>query len=118
MTVSDGHTDESTVSLSSTCLIEITVDDVNDFAPIIEVPTELKVMENSPVNSPVGKLNAIDLDLGKNADAHFFLEDSRGVFTIGKIDGIIRSNVTLDREAQESYELSVVALDNGYPRLV
>ena len=37
-------------------------------------------------------------------------------FAVGRIDGVLRSLQTLDREEKESYNLVVKAMDNGSPR--
>ncbi len=37
-------------------------------------------------------------------------------FSIGRIDGVVRSEMSLDREEQETYDITVVATDNGLPR--
>ena len=56
-------------------------------------------------------------DLGKNAEIEYLLEDSLGgKFSIGRIDGVLRSVKVLDREEQGVYKLSVTAIDNGSPR--
>ena len=58
-------------------------------------------------------------DLGKNAEIEYLLEDSLGgKFSIGRIDGVLRSVKSLDREEQGVYKLSVTAIDNGSPRYI
>ena len=116
VTVIDG--DQNSVQLTSTCLVEVTVDDVNDHAPEIDLPQTLQIKENSPVKTPIAKISVIDLDYGKNADVNFFLQGRHAnKFSIGKIDGILRSDVQLDREENSFYQVSVVAEDGGYPSL-
>ena len=110
--------------LSSTCLVQITVEDENDNTPQIILPMTsmpLVIMENSPPNSVVGKISATDLDEGRNAEVDFSLEEEETIggkkFSIGKIDGVIRSLVSFDREEQESFNVIVRLADRGSPKL-
>ena len=104
-------------ALTSTCIVQITIDDVNDQVPLFETIERLLITENSPANTPVAAIRAIDKDAGKNAEIEYLLEDSLGgKFSIGRIDGVLRSVRSLDREEQDVYSLSVTALDNGNPR--
>ena len=46
----------------------------------------------------------------------YLLEDSEGGrFSVGRIDGVLRSVASLDREERSEYLLSVTAVDNGSP---
>ena len=106
-----------TCNLNSTCIVQITIDDVNDQVPLFENIERLLITENSPPNTPVAAIRAIDKDAGKNSEIEYLLEDSLGgKFSIGRIDGVLRSVRSLDREEQDVYSLSVTALDNGNPR--
>ena len=103
----------------STCIVQITVDDINDQVPLFENIERMQIVENSPANTPVAAIRAIDKDLGKNAEIEYLLEDSLGgKFSIGRIDGVLRSVKSLDREEQGVYKLSVTAIDNGSPRYI
>ncbi len=103
--------------LISTCIVQVTILDVNDQVPLFENIERLHIVENSPANTPVAAIRAIDQDLGKNAEIEYLLEDSLGgKFSIGRIDGVLRSVKSLDREEQDIYQLSVTAIDNGSPR--
>ncbi len=72
-------------ALSATCVVEITVNDVNDHTPdLSDVPRVATVAENSPPSTPVIKISAIDLDEGRNAEVitycfyssyHFSIQD-------------------------------------------
>jgi protocadherin Fat 4 len=105
---------------SATCMVQISISDINDYAPEIELPPqhELSVVENSPPNTAIARIAATDRDAGVNSELHYFLEDSLLMkFSIGRIDGILRSVVSLDREDVSQYDLSVKVVDNGQPRL-
>ena len=95
------------------------VKDVNDQVPVFENIGRFSIIENSPPNTPVtpNTIRAIDKDAGANAEIEYLLEDSLGgKFSIGRIDGVLRSVKTLDREEQSAYSLSITAIDNGTPR--
>ena len=48
---------------------------------------------------------------------NYLLEDSHGgKFSIGRIDGVLRSADLLDREVGDHYNLVVTAIDSGIPR--
>lgn len=101
----------------SSCVVQITVDDVNDQVPQFEPIDRLEIAENSPANTPVAAIRAVDDDINKNAEIEYLLEDSLGgKFSIGRIDGVLRSVKSLDREEQDVYSLSITAIDNGSPR--
>ena len=103
----------------SKCIVKITVKDVNDQVPVFENIGRFSIVENSPPNTPVtpNTIRAIDKDAGANAEIEYLLEDSLGgKFSIGRIDGVLRSVKTLDREEQSAYSLSITAIDNGTPR--
>lgn len=105
------------IQLVSSCVVQVTIQDVNDQVPLFENIEKLEIVENSPPNTPVAAIRAIDKDLGKNSEIEYLLEDSLGgKFSIGRIDGVLRSVKSLDREEQDIYQLSVTAIDNGSPR--
>ncbi len=106
------------VSFTSTCLVEVSVEDVNDEAPAFErADLYASVAENAPPGTPFSRVFARDGDEGRNAEVHYLLEDSHGMrFSVGRIDGVLRSEAPLDREKQKTYELTVLAMDNGSPR--
>ena len=116
MTVTD-HAD-SFQQLTSTCVVQITVDDVNDERPIFDPIQVLQIPENSAPNSPIATIRAFDRDIGKNAEVEYILEDSQmGKFSIGRIDGVLRCVASLDREEKSDYSLVITAVDGGSPRL-
>ena len=65
----------------------------------------------------IKKVTALDPDLGRNSDVSYFLDDSHdSAFSVGRVDGIVRADVTLDREEKDQYEITVIAMDNGSPK--
>ena len=103
---------------TATCLVEVTIQDVNDHAPEFEdlELSNVKIIENSPPNTPIVTVSAFDRDDERNAEVEYLLEDSEGGrFSVGRIDGVLRSVESLDREERSDYHLSVTAVDNGSP---
>lgn len=75
------------------------------------------VPEDSPVGMILGKVSAIDLDIGPNRQITYELIDSTGEFLIHENSGIIRLAKTLDRETCSFYNLTIMAYDSNMPML-
>ncbi|CAH8494651.1 unnamed protein product [Heterobilharzia americana] len=105
-------------SLTATMTITLHVTDANDNQPIFEkqyYKTEIK--ENSPVGTKIIRMHATDKDIGVNAQIHYSLEKNELItpyFKINPLTGWITSSAELDREAQASFQLTVLATDGGY----
>lgn len=93
----------------------INVTDVNDNAPVFTRSAyRFEVPEDNYIGQFVDQVSAIDRDEGRNGDVTFSLaKNPEGKFRINSISGVIKAMVVLDREQQASYELVVVAKDNG-----
>ncbi|KAJ8338471.1 hypothetical protein SKAU_G00374370 [Synaphobranchus kaupii] len=110
-------------SLSSSCLIEVEVLDVNEnlnapaFSSFVH---KVPVMEDAAVGTSVVTLTAVDRDLGKDGVVRYYIHDGTGlgVFTIDEETGVILTAETLDREAIPHYWLTVYATDLGTLPLV
>nr|CAG4643690.1 EOG090X0007 [Lepidurus arcticus] len=105
-----------TTRLSSTVQVTIILKDVNDMAPEFVSPPETSVLENTPVNTVVMAVKAVDRDEGRNSYIEYALgrtSDSR--FSVGPVDGLLRVAAPLDRELRSNYTLTVTAHDRGAP---
>ena len=52
---------DTQAQLISTCIVQITVDDINDQVPLFEnILKRMEIVENSPANTPVAAIRAID----------------------------------------------------------
>jgi hypothetical protein len=92
VTVSDSE--DPFQRLTSTCVVQITIDDVNDERPRFEPVPQLSIAENSAANSPIATIRAVDRDVGKNAEVEYILEDSQmGKFRFKKLF----SSVNIDK---------------------
>lgn len=109
-------------ALSSTISCTISVMDVNDHAPAFLSSSmhEILVDEDVAVGYELGRIFAVDEDLGPNGDVRYRLEnvgdEEKGTFTIDKETGIIRTSNKLDREARDRYLLKVIDFGVIKPR--
>ncbi|XP_075715472.1 protocadherin alpha-8-like [Rhinoderma darwinii] len=105
--------------LSGTTQIAITVEDVNDNAPSFDQPFyQCSVIENAGEGTLVFKLNATDLDLGKNGEisykfSNMEMEKVSRIFILDKQTGEIRVKGEIDFEKTKMYEIRIDATDNG-----
>ncbi|XP_063784877.1 protocadherin alpha-13-like isoform X12 [Pseudophryne corroboree] len=105
--------------LSGTTQILINVEDVNDNAPTFYQPFyQCSVSENAIEGTLVIKLNATDLDEGKNGKIIYefgkqVTEQISRIFSLDKDTGEIKVKGKVDYEAIKMYEIQVDAIDNG-----
>ncbi|BES91153.1 Laminin G domain [Nesidiocoris tenuis] len=104
--------------ISSVAHLRIHVLDVNDNKPKFEqAEYHVLITEGIPEGEKLLKVKANDLDEGKNAELHYWLEDNLGILSIDRRTGWITTHAELDREERSEYVLNVVAFDNGTPAL-
>ncbi|XP_064090061.1 cadherin-89D-like isoform X2 [Macrobrachium nipponense] len=111
--------------LSSYTTVAIAVFDVNDNAPRFERPVySFQVAEGEYLVGEVGKVTAVDQDLGDNGKVRYHItflnnsnEDQLFPFRVVETSGTILATGAVDREKRDSYEFSVVATDMGEPQL-
>uniref|UniRef100_A0A3P8V9E8 Protocadherin 2 alpha a 15 n=1 Tax=Cynoglossus semilaevis TaxID=244447 RepID=A0A3P8V9E8_CYNSE len=113
--------DRGLAPLSTQKSVIITVTDVNDNAPEIEVTSfSSYVPENSRPGSTVALISVNDLDSGLNGKVILSIsEDVPFVLSPSQQDKMF-SLVTkspLDREKQQLYDVIIVAKDAGHPQL-
>uniref|UniRef100_H2ZGL2 Uncharacterized protein n=1 Tax=Ciona savignyi TaxID=51511 RepID=H2ZGL2_CIOSA len=88
--------------------IHITIEDVNDNAPIFESASlRHSTRENTPVNSSLHRIVAFDPDQ----------DDVNKQFSVEPRTGVLVLNKPLDRETVPSYQLEIVAIDDGAERM-
>ena len=123
--------DRGTIRRSSTAKVSITIDDSNDEKPIFDQDIyEFSLLENSPKDSLVGSVRAVDKDSNKfntftyqlNLPPKSFKSSSPSDFTdyyffIHPHTGDIRSNRELDREERETYKFSIKVVDDHIPQM-
>ena len=124
-------TDFGTPSRSSDATVVIYVMDENDNDPVLIPRLNSKgedsyifyLAENEPGNSVVGRITAVDADIGRNAELSYKFGGSLNTdfqyFTIDSSTGFIWSTVSIDREdfhrenGQDSMQFDVIVSDNG-----
>ncbi|KAL4647068.1 protocadherin Fat 3-like [Arapaima gigas] len=101
----------------SVAALRITLEDVNDCAPIF-IPSyySTRVLEDLPVGTIVAWLETQDPDSGLGGQVRYSLvNDYNGRFEVDKASGVIRLTKELDYETQQFYNLTVRAKDKGRP---
>ena len=87
--------------------MSIVLKDVNDEAPVFASPNVTFVTENSPVNTVLLAVKAIDKDEGRNSYVEYILNNEKSTFTLGPVDGLLRVTGPIDREITQNYTLKV-----------
>uniref|UniRef100_A0AAY5EWV6 Cadherin domain-containing protein n=1 Tax=Electrophorus electricus TaxID=8005 RepID=A0AAY5EWV6_ELEEL len=103
--------------MSGTMQIRINVLDANDNAPVCLEPVyKTSVTEHSPKGTTLTAISAVDADEGPNGLITYILSNNVGtanIFAINNKDGVLRVNGDIDFEKVKSYEIDVVATDQG-----
>lgn len=117
VTVSDGvNTD--------VCYVQVTVEDVNDNAPVfsdINLLQDGNFSESTAVNTVIANFTASDIDSGDNKIFEFFIlleSDPNKYFKIENLaqnEGQVQIQKPLDRETVPSFDLTILAIDLGSP---
>lgn len=104
---------------STLCDVNITIRDVNNHAPQFSRDSYVvTIAENSPVGTPVERVEAHDLDTGINAEIRYRLQSgSFDDFAIDNRTGVISIARKLDFDRRNTYQMEVVASDLGTPSL-
>ena len=97
--------------------VQISVSDVNDFAPKFAMPIySISFLENSPAQFLL-RVIATDLDSDSNGAIRYSLMPSKEsrFFTIDHVTGRISSTRQVDREVLPQAKLTIIATDQGTP---
>ncbi|EDW19762.2 fat-like cadherin-related tumor suppressor homolog isoform X3 [Drosophila mojavensis] len=99
--------------------IIITVNDINDNAPIFTMPYyRVSIHEDAQLQTLITKVHATDKDFGINRKISYSLIGTNSdYFRISKSTGIIKLEKSLDRETISLYNLTLIAEDFGRPKL-
>ncbi|XP_071951339.1 protocadherin Fat 4-like [Antedon mediterranea] len=106
-----------TATLSSFLMLDVTVTDINDNAPVFTENVYYgQVMENIPAPQTIVVVTASDPDAGTNGEFSYSMGTAgnhQNAFTIDSTSGEIITTRSLDREEYAMYELTVYAVDQG-----
>nr|XP_026648726.1 protocadherin-23 [Zonotrichia albicollis] len=99
--------------------VKIVILDINDNSPSFTSSPLSYVMEDVEVGFLVHHIVAKDPDEGTNGQVtyHILSGNENKAFVLDKITGLLTTAQFLDREVQERYSLTVMALDDGSPAL-
>ncbi|XP_041115713.1 protocadherin-9-like isoform X2 [Polyodon spathula] len=108
--------DNGTPPLQSQAAVIVTVLDENDNSPkFTHNHFQFFVSENLSKYSTVGVITVTDSDAGVNADVTLSILNDNENFILDPFSGVIKSNISFDRELQSSYTFDVKAVDGGRP---
>ncbi|NXF75948.1 PCD23 protein, partial [Sclerurus mexicanus] len=99
--------------------VKVVILDTNDNSPNFTSSSLSYVMEDVEVGFLVHHIIAKDPDEGRNGQVtyHILSGNENKAFVLDKITGLLTTAQFLDREIQECYSLTVMALDDGSPAL-
>ncbi|KFP80598.1 Protocadherin-23, partial [Acanthisitta chloris] len=99
--------------------VKIVILDINDNSPSFMSSPLSYVMEDVEMGFLVHHIIAKDPDEGRNGQVtyHILSGNENKSFILDKITGFLTTAQSLDREIQERYSLTVMALDDGSPAL-
>ncbi|GAB0087664.1 fat-like cadherin-related tumor suppressor homolog [Sergentomyia squamirostris] len=120
---SDGA--EKGASLFADAIVRVTVEDINDNAPVFSVPEgyTVRVREDVPWGTLVVVVTATDADVGGGGNVLYKLmldeesDDNPPPFRIDELSGALRTTDALDFEERQIHTLTVRAFDKGHPSL-
>ena len=109
--------DSGTEVRYSTATVNIDITDINDNAPVFQhSPYLVWVMEGTVSQLPqvITRVTAYDADTKENNQVSYLIKDGgAGFFKMDAMTGDVELIRELDREKQEEYTLTVVAMDTG-----
>ncbi|KAL4226468.1 Protocadherin Fat 4 [Mactra antiquata] len=109
--------DGGSPSLSSTCIVRITIIDLNDNTPIFQADdVAISINESTAVGTIIATAKATDIDSASNNNNVIVYSLTPGTkFAIDMNSGDIRVTNQLDRETDSSHVLTILATDQGTP---
>ncbi|XP_067684509.1 protocadherin Fat 4-like [Haliotis asinina] len=105
--------DKGVPSLTSQCMIVLTVSPVNDYTPTFSpLPTQ-NIPEDTLPGTTVLQITATDSDVGVDGDVVYSLQDPSVPFLIDSASGEIITRLKLDRETNSTFDVVVIATDKS-----
>lgn len=110
--------DRGTPPLNDSDIFDVFVEDVNDNRPVFSSNIyHEKIFENNNVGDILVQVQASDDDIGHNALVLFYSRSSEGLIYVEPLSGLIRANVSFDRETSPNVAFEILAIDQGNPAL-
>lgn len=107
-------------SLSSTTVLIVSVQDINDSPPVFTTNHyAAEISESETIGASIVKLLATSNDIGVNAEIYYSIIGGNDLkkFSIDKNSGVVSLAETVDFERSKDYFLTVQATDGGQPPL-
>ncbi|XP_062837544.1 protocadherin Fat 1 isoform X2 [Anolis carolinensis] len=109
-------TAEHQPSLIAHVVVKVTVEDINDNAPVfVSLPYYATVKIDMEVGQVIRRVTAVDKDIGRNGEVHYSLKEDYGHFQIGNTGEISLKKPFDPDTLNEEYIITVVATDGGQP---
>nr|CAH7738219.1 unnamed protein product [Callosobruchus chinensis] len=104
---------------TATTLVNITVVDVNNNQPVFSTESYVtSIPEDIPIGATVTQVEATDADNGENALIEYQIQKGAYEdFSIDNATGVIAVASKLDFDRKNTYNVEVLAMDHGTPRL-
>ena len=100
--------------MSTTQVITVYVEDVNDNGPVFDSLEYTKTLSESvPVGSTLMTVHASDNDVGLNGQVRYFVQGGEDDFSVDQSSGVVRVKKNLDFERKPSYKFKIQAEDRG-----
>ena len=88
--------------------LDITVIDFNDNPPVLGSNTVTFTFSEGRTPAPITTIQASDIDEGVNSRLHYDIDDTHGVFELGRTTGELTQVSFFDMETDQSYTLTVI----------
>ncbi|MGB3464773.1 MAG: BspA family leucine-rich repeat surface protein [Cyclobacteriaceae bacterium] len=107
-------TDNGLGNVQTTETISVTINDINEFDPVVSDIEGGRLDENSPVGTEVAKINATDGDTSQSLTYEITAGDDEGNFVIDN-NGQLTTQSVLDFEQMPAFALTVEISDDVAP---
>ncbi|XP_019645840.1 PREDICTED: protocadherin Fat 4-like [Branchiostoma belcheri] len=108
--------DDGSPSLSAEVTVSMEITGENEFQPVFTLnPYSVSINENISLATSILRVNAVDQDAGTQGELKYYITSGNqgGAFSLDYLTGDLSTAAVLDREAVDTYVLTVVAIDGG-----
>jgi protocadherin Fat 1/2/3 len=104
---------------TSTAQVVISVQDINDNAPVFTAAPSVAILEDSALHLLITTVHAQDADSGSNGEVLYYLNDSTSSawVSVHNTSGHVHLRQLLDRERDEAFTVAITAVDKGSPQM-